>query len=74
MRWGWSLADASECAARAGGSGVPDPLPLVYGDGFGMTVRFKVRDGDAPVLRVLWRRENGVANHVVWRRTTLIWS
>jgi hypothetical protein len=54
-----ALADAAECAARASGSIVPDPLPLEYGNGFGTTMRFKTRSGDAPVLRLLWRKENG---------------
>ena len=36
-----------------------EPMPLDYGHGFGMNVRFKTRSGDAPVLRLLWRRENG---------------
>ena len=54
-----ALADASECAARVGGSRAPDPVPLEYGNGFGMNVRFKTPNGDAPVLRLLWRRENG---------------
>jgi hypothetical protein len=52
-----ALADALECDARAAGSTLPDPLPLVYGSGYGMTVRFKTQSGDAPVLRLLWRRE-----------------
>ena len=52
-----ALADAAECAARAAGSSVPDPLPLEYGSGFGTTVRFKTRGGDAPVLRLVWRKE-----------------
>ena len=52
-----ALADASECGARARGSSVPDPLPLEYGEGFRMNVRFKTRGGEAGVLRVLWRKE-----------------
>ncbi len=60
-----ALADASECAARASGTMVPDPLPLEYGEGFGMNVRFKTRSGEAGVLRGLWRKEN--AN---WRITS----
>ncbi len=44
---------------------IPDPLPLEYGDGFGMTVRFKTRGGDPPVLRLLWRKENNA-----WRVTS----
>jgi hypothetical protein len=60
-----ALADASECSARAAGSTIPDPMPLEYGNGFGMTVRLKTRSGDAPVLRLLWRHENGA-----WRVTS----
>ncbi|HEX7780999.1 MAG TPA: hypothetical protein VF424_17245, partial [Vicinamibacterales bacterium] len=59
-----ALADAAECAARAAGSRVPDPLPLEYSNAFGTTVRFKTRAGDAPVLRLLWRNEAGT-----WRIT-----
>ena len=59
-----ALADAAECAARAAGSSVPDPLPLEYSSRFGMTVRFKTRGGDAPVLRMVWRNEAGT-----WRIT-----
>ena len=60
-----ALADAAECSARAAGSTVPDPMPLEYGKGFGMTVRFKTRSGDAPILRLLWRNESGA-----WRITS----
>jgi hypothetical protein len=59
-----ALADAAECTARAAGSGIPDPVPLEYSNGFGMTVQFKTRGGDAPVLRLLWRNEAGT-----WRIT-----
>jgi hypothetical protein len=59
-----ALADAGECGARAAGSSVPDPLPLEYSNGFGTTVRFKTRGGDAPVLRLVWRNEAGT-----WRIT-----
>jgi hypothetical protein len=52
-----ALADAVECDAREQDLGVPDPLPLEYGKAFGMTMRFKMRSGDAPILRLLWRRE-----------------
>ena len=60
-----AVADASECAVRISGSRVPEPMPLDYGNGFGMNMRFKTRSGDAPVLRLLWRRENGA-----WRVTS----
>ena len=53
-----ALADAAECSARAGGSTIPDPMPLEYGKAFGTTVRFKTRAGDAPILRLLWRKQD----------------
>ncbi len=62
-----AFADALECAARASASPMPDSLPLEYGNGFGMMVRFKTRSGDAPVLRLLWRKENGA-----WKITSYI--
>ena len=60
-----ALADAAECSARVAGSAIPDPMPLEYGKGFGLTMRFKTRSGDAPILRLLWRNENGA-----WRITS----
>ena len=60
-----ALADAAECSARASGSAIPDPMPPVYGTGFGTTMRFKTRAGEAPILRLLWRKENGA-----WRITS----
>lgn len=59
-----ALGDAVECDARARGAVPPDPLPLQYGEAFGMTFRFRTQGGDAPVLRLLWRKE---AN--AWRIT-----
>jgi hypothetical protein len=59
-----ALADAVECAVRNAGSIVPDPMPLEYGAGFGTIVRFKTRSGDAPVLRLLWRKQGNA-----WRIT-----
>jgi hypothetical protein len=47
-----------QSVVRARGSSVPDPLPLEYGEGFGVNVRFKTRGGAAGVLRVLWRKES----------------
>jgi hypothetical protein len=52
-----ALADVVECDARARGATPPDPLPLAYGDAFGMTFRFRTQGGDAPVLRLLWRKD-----------------
>ena len=60
-----ALADAAECDARARDGRIPDPLPLDYGDAFGMSLRFRTRSGDAPVLRLLWRKEADV-----WRITS----
>jgi len=58
-----ALSDAVECDARARGAVPPDPLPLEYGEAFGMTFRFRTEGGDAPVLRLLWRKED------TWRVT-----
>jgi len=54
-----AIGDAVECDARARGAIPPDPLPLEYGKAFGVTVRFGTGASDAPVLRMLWRNENG---------------
>ena len=54
-----ALGDAIECEARARGAVPPDPLPLEYGEAFGMTFRFRTEGGEAPVLRLLWRKEDG---------------
>ena len=53
-----ALGDAVECAARAAGTVVPDPLPAEYGKAFLMTLRFKTRGGEPPLLKLLWRQEN----------------
>jgi len=60
-----ALGDAVECDARARGAVPPDPLPLEYGKAFGLTFRFRTQDGDAPVLRLLWRKEDDT-----WRVTS----
>lgn len=59
-----ALADAAECAAQVRGDAIADPLPLEYGNAVAMMMRFKTRSGDAPVLRLLWRRLDGT-----WRIT-----
>ena len=52
-----ALAEASDCSHRARGATVNgDPQPE-YGNAFGMTVRFKTVGGEAPVLRILWRKD-----------------
>ena len=60
-----ALGDAVECEARARGDVPPDPLPLEYGQAFGMIFRFRTQDGEAPVLRLLWRKEDNT-----WRVTS----
>jgi hypothetical protein len=60
-----ALGDAVECDARARGAVPPDPMPLEYGEAFGMTFRFRTQSGDAPVLRLLWRKEDST-----WRVTS----
>ena len=60
-----ALADTVECDARARGAVPPDPLPLEYGEAFGMTFRFRTLAGEAPVLRLLWRKEGDA-----WRITS----
>jgi len=59
------LADASECDARARGAMPPESVPLEYGEAFGTNIRFRTTGGEAPVLRLLWRREQGA-----WRITS----
>ena len=53
-----AIADASGCAARARGAPAPAAIPLEYGGAFGMNVRFRTQGGEAPVLRVMWVKEN----------------
>ena len=60
-----ALGDAVECEARARGAVPPDPLPLEYGQAFGMTFRLRTQGGEAPVLRLLWRKEDNA-----WRVTS----
>jgi hypothetical protein len=60
-----ALVGVIECEGRARGAVPPDPLPLEYGEAFGMTFRFRTQGGETPVLRLLWRKE---AN--TWRVTS----
>ena len=59
-----ALADVAECAARARARATPIPSRSTTGS-FGMIVRFKTQGGEAPVLRLLWRKEAGA-----WRITS----
>ena len=53
-----AIADASDCAARARGERFTVEVAPEYGKAFGMNVRFKTKGGAAPVLRLLWLKEN----------------
>jgi hypothetical protein len=59
-----ALADAVDCAARARGEEIPGDVAPVYGRAFEMTLRFRTKAGEAPVLRTLWQRESNA-----WRIT-----
>ena len=59
-----ALVEAVNCDARAKGDAAFSDRPPTYGTGFGMTVRFRTRAGDPPVLRTLWLKEAGA-----WRIT-----
>ena len=61
-----AIAGAVDCAARARGDVVVIDGPPVYGKFFGMSFRFVTLAGDAPVLRMLWTRENGTWRVVVF--------
>jgi len=60
-----AMAEAYSCDARARGVEVTGPLPSVYGEVFGMTLRFRTQSGEPAVLRVAWVREGGA-----WRIVT----
>ncbi len=53
------LADAAECSSRARGESFKGATGSEYGTVFGMSFRFRSKGGDAPVLRTLWRHDNG---------------
>jgi hypothetical protein len=53
------LGDLSECSARARGGKLPEAVEAVYGEAYGMNVRFKTMGGETPVLRILWRQVDG---------------
>ncbi len=52
-----AIGDAAECDARARNATTPIPLPLDYGQAYGLNMRFG--PGEAAVLRALWRNEGG---------------
>ncbi len=58
------LIDAADCAARAHGQRFKGELTGEYGKAFGLSFRFQTGSGDAPVLRMIWVKEDGA-----WRIT-----
>jgi hypothetical protein len=58
------LIDAADCAAPARGQRFEAVLTGEYGKAFGLSFRFQTGSGDAPVLRMLWAKENDA-----WRIT-----
>jgi hypothetical protein len=58
------LIDAADCAARARGQRFKGELTGEYGKAFGLSFRFQTGSGDAPVLRMIWVKEDGA-----WRIT-----
>ena len=64
-----ALADAAECAARAAGSTVPDPLPLEYGAGF--SHEHSIQDAQRRCTRAAHALAQGgrrLAHHLLRRR------
>lgn len=49
-----AMIEAAGCQARARGERFAGDAPPEYGRGYVATVRFKTRDGESPVLRMLW--------------------
>ena len=54
-----AITEWADCAAHRNGDGFPDPIPLEYGEGFGLYFRLRTEGGETPVYRALWARENG---------------
>ena len=53
------LIDGADCAARARGQRFKGELTGEYGKAFGLSFRFQTGSGDAPVLRMIWVKEDG---------------
>jgi hypothetical protein len=53
-----ALGDAVECQA-SGGAQPTTPVPLEYGQAFVSILRFRTSGGEAAVLRLLWRKDQG---------------
>ena len=53
-----AITDAADCAAMAHGAKFPNDLPAEFGKGYGMTLRFRTKGGEAPVLRTVWSKKD----------------
>jgi len=53
-----AITDAADCAAMAHGAKFPNDLPAEFGKGYGMTLRFRTKGGEAPVLRTIWSKKD----------------
>ncbi len=51
------LAEVLDCTAPEKRQQFRADAPLVYGQVFGMNIRFRTKDGEAPVVRMLWLKE-----------------
>jgi len=51
------LAVAANCAALVRGDRITGDVALEYGTTFGLTMRFKTKAGETPVLRSLWTKD-----------------
>ena len=54
-----SIAEAADCATRERNPKFAGVTASDYGAAFGMNFRLQSQGGEAPVLRVLWLKENG---------------
>ncbi len=52
--WDWF-----RCDSQLGSEPVPVDVPAEYGDYYGLLFRFRMKSGEAPVMRALWTKEEG---------------
>ena len=53
-----AIVDAANCDAMARGARFPKEIAAEFGKGYGMTIRFRTKGGEAPVLRTVWRKQD----------------
>ena len=58
------IEQIKDCTVRASGKKFTGEMPPEYGKVYAMGLRFKTLDGETPVLRVIWMKENDA-----WRIT-----